>query len=92
MRCLFAGSLALEGWLEPNGEGGFIYAALFPGLLASYGPEGRLKFLVQTIDPPPFPKIKRREDGYSFADRESRYSALSLSVAGDEMSRIRNPL
>lgn len=78
-------SLALEGWLEPNGEGGFIYAALFPGLLASYGPEGRLKFLVQTIDPPPFPKIKRREDGYSFADRESRYSALSLSVAGDEI-------
>lgn len=78
-------SLALEGWLEPNGEGGFIYAALFPGLLASYAPEGRLKFLVQTIDPPPFPKIKRREDGYSFADRESRYSALSLSVAGDEI-------
>lgn len=79
-------TLALEGWLRADEEGGFVYAALFPGLLASYGPDGKLRFLVKTIDPPPFPKIKRREDGFAFADRESRYSALSLSVAGDEIS------
>jgi hypothetical protein len=74
-------SQALDGYVAPDGPGGFVYAGMFAGVLASYTRDGEPRFQVKTIDPRPLPRID--QDGEStWVDRTAEYSALSLSVSG----------
>ncbi|HEV2845773.1 MAG TPA: hypothetical protein VG477_13055, partial [Thermoanaerobaculia bacterium] len=71
---------ALDGFVEPDGPEGFVYAGMFTGVLASYTQDGKPRFLVETIDPRPLPRIMR-DSRESWVDQGADYSTLSLSVA-----------
>ena len=77
-------SLALDGWLESDGEGGFVYAGLYTGILARYGLDGRQRFLVRTIDSRPLPKIFRAGRSM-WVDPEAPLSTATLSVTGTQV-------
>lgn len=73
-------SQALDGFVEPAGPDGFVYAGMFAGLLASYTEDGKPRFLVQTVDPRPLPRIVR-DNQESWVSQGADYSTLALSVA-----------
>lgn len=72
-------SIALDGWIEPTTGGGFVYAPLYAGFIASYSKEGRPRFLVETVDPNPLPKIvKGAEAMWISGDAEIETQSLSV--------------
>ena len=77
--------LILDGWIEPDLTGAFIYASRYAGLLAAYSMRGERRFLVRMIEPPDLPKLLQDAEGRRWVDREALPSAGSLSVAGDEI-------
>jgi hypothetical protein len=74
-------SLVLDGWVEPDRSGGFVYAGLHASLLVGYGPQGRQRFATETIEPWPLPKLEENSQGVRWVDREAIPGTLSLSVA-----------
>lgn len=79
-----ASSILLEGWLEPDRQGGFVFAGLHASLVAAYDGDGNPRFLVETIEPQPLPHLKRNERGVTWVDREARRSTLALSVTAGQ--------
>ena len=84
-----ASSLALDGWLEPDGRGGFVYAGLFASVLAGYDGQGHQRFVTEILDPIPLPKLIRNDKGAKWVDREAPPSTISLSVDGGEIYALR---
>lgn len=84
-----ASSLVLDGWLEPDGRGGFVYAGLYASVLAGYDGQGKQRFLAETLDPIPLPKLIRNDQGAKWVDREAPPSTVSLSVDGGEIYVLR---
>jgi hypothetical protein len=77
--------ISLMGWLSEDDSGGFFYAALNVGLIGSYKMNGEPRFLVETIDPLPLPKVQVSSKGSKKVTDKLKVSALSLSVSGDEV-------
>ncbi|HEX3529029.1 MAG TPA: hypothetical protein VH988_18385 [Thermoanaerobaculia bacterium] len=77
--------LTLDGDVARDGTGGFVYAALHTGLLASYTLDGALRFLVQTIDRVKLPTIVTATGASRKVAAGSPFAALTVSVAGDEI-------
>ena len=74
-------AMALDGWVEPDGQGGFVYAGFYSGLLAGYDAQGRPRFYTEMLDRPPLPKMLRDAQGRSWVDREAQRAVTSLSVS-----------
>lgn len=77
--------ISLMGWLAEDDAGGFFYAALNVGLIGSYNANGEPRFLVETIDPVPLPKVQISSRGNKKIADKLKVSALSISVSGDEL-------
>ena len=77
--------LVLDGWIEPDDDGGFVYAGRYSGLLASYSLTGEQRYVVKMIDPPDLPKVIQNSEGVRWVDREALDSAVSVSVSGQEI-------
>lgn len=75
-------SLTMDGWIESDRRDGFVYAGLHAGVLAGYGLSGKARFLVETIDPKPLPKLVRGNDRI-WIDRDAAINAQSLSVTAE---------
>ena len=73
----------LDGMMAADGEGSFVYAPLYVGLLASYTIEGELRFLVQTINSgsEPLPRIIARPKGWQKLEPGSPWKSLTVHVA-----------
>ncbi len=76
-------ALALDGYIESAGKGGFVFAPRYAGLLARYKLDGSLAFLVGTIDSKPLPRLLRNEAGATWIDAEAIPNTWSLSVTGE---------
>lgn len=79
---------ALDGFLSPDGRGGFVYAGLYAGILAAYSGKGELRYLKSTIGGLAPPRLFRDAQGKRWVDREAPISALSLSVSGDAIHLV----
>jgi hypothetical protein len=77
--------ISLMGWLSEDDSDGFFYAPLNTGLIGSYKMNGESRFLVETIDPVPLPKIQISSKGNKKIADKLTVSALSISVSGDEV-------
>ena len=78
-------TLALDGYIESDGRGGFVFAPRYAGLLARYGVDSSLAFLVETVDSKPLPRLLRNEAGATWIDADARPNTWSLSVSGEEI-------
>jgi hypothetical protein len=76
-------SIALDGWIDGDREGSLYYASRSAGLIAAYGPTGRVRFLRQTIDPIPLPELELRGGARIIAPGDR--SAVSMNVDGDQI-------
>ena len=74
-------SILLDGWLEPDRDGGFAFAGLHASFLVAYDGQGNRRFLVETIAPKPLPKLQENSEGVRWVDREATPSSFSLSIA-----------
>ncbi|NJL29975.1 MAG: hypothetical protein HC897_19810 [Thermoanaerobaculia bacterium] len=72
-------AMLLDGWIEPDGQDGLVYAARYAGLVAAYDALGGLRFVAETIDRPPLPSMVK-SSGRIWVDREAPTTAFSLSV------------
>ena len=77
--------LVLDGWIKPSGDGGFVYAGHFAGILGRYDRAGRPLFLTDTINAKSLPKLVHDSKGKMWVDREADASSWSMSVDGDEI-------
>lgn len=77
-------SLALDGWVEPDGADGFVYAGLHAGLLVGYSHDGVQRFAVKTIAPTPLPKLVKTRN-FLQVDPEAALGSRSLSVSEGEI-------
>ena len=80
--------------MAADGEGSFVYAPLYIGLLASYTIEGELRFLVQTINSgsEPLPKIIARPNGRQKLEPGSPWKSRAiLSTSSRRKTGLRVP-
>ncbi len=75
-------AMALDGLIEPDGDGGFIYGARYAGLLAGYDSSGTVRFFAETVDHQGLPKLNRN-GGQTWIDRETVITIHSLSVTSE---------
>ncbi|WP_228350759.1 6-bladed beta-propeller [Rhodocaloribacter litoris] len=84
----FFSSIALAGTIDASPDGDyFVYAGLYGGRIASFSPEGMLRFYVETIDGTPFPPVvKFEEDAYTI-DRKggNRISQVIATVSPEDI-------
>ena len=78
-------ALTLDGWMVGSGGGGFIYVFAHEGLLASYSPEGALRYLRATIEAPPLPQIKVDAAGGQTFGPEAPRVTISGSLSGPDL-------
>src|SRR5690606_9767655 len=45
-----ANAMVLDGWMAPDGRGGFVYASFYAGLLAAFDAGGRPRFYTELLD------------------------------------------
>ena len=74
-------AILLDGWIVPDRGDGFVYAALYAGVLAAFGPDGQPRFYSELLDRPELPKILRDSKGLRWVDREAPVAAASLSLS-----------
>lgn len=72
-------ALTVDGWLVNAGSDAFVFLFRQASLLASYSTAGDLRFLRQTINPGPFPKIQVDSAGRQRIDPEARLASISGS-------------
>ncbi|HEX4960531.1 MAG TPA: hypothetical protein VF173_06810 [Thermoanaerobaculia bacterium] len=77
--------LTLDGDVAHDGAGGFVYVATHTGLLASYSLTGEPRFLVESIDPVPLPKLIENSGQPHRLAPGSRLAGLTVSVSGDQV-------
>lgn len=65
-------AMVLDGWIDTDQSGNLIYSGLRTGLLASYSPEGELRYFRRTIDPIPLPKLTKTARGFTRIDNSQR--------------------
>jgi hypothetical protein len=71
-------AMVLDGWVTPADDGGFIYAGYYDGLIAAYDNGGNPRFLAESLDRPPLPKIVH--DGQrAWVDRDAPMTIYGLS-------------
>ncbi|MCP4547109.1 MAG: hypothetical protein GY835_11640 [bacterium] len=78
-------SLALQGWVISDPIAGFSYTGKYASFIASYDRHGGLRFLVETIDSKPVPKIVRNSRGWKFVDKDAQINARSLSATAGKL-------
>jgi hypothetical protein len=86
--------IALDGWIEPTDGGGFVYAPLYTGFIASYTGKGELRFWRGTLRPNSLPKVVKGTQAM-WISGDAEISAQSLSVDGRKiylLSSITNGL
>lgn len=76
--------LKMDGWLAIDNNDNIYFAFSRSGLLASFSPQGKLRYLVETIDRTPPPKMIKFKGG-AHIDPKSPWAALSLSIVGSEI-------
>lgn len=74
-------AMVLDGWVAPDGGGGFVYAGFFAGVLARYDSAGRPRFYSELLGRTELPKVLRDSQGRRWIDREAPVTAASLSVS-----------
>lgn len=60
--------LAVEGWLAPMSSGGFVYAPVWLGVLASYDAEGEVRSVTRTFGFQEVPRVLVDRRGYRRID------------------------
>lgn len=92
--------IALDGWIGAAGDGAIVYVPYYFGLIASYSPSGKLKYLARTVDRVPAPTIHRSGEGDIWVDPDTRVSTknawldqgslylLSGNDAGTRFTRV----
>lgn len=78
-------TLALDGWIGQAGDGSLLYIPYYFGWIASYGPDGNLKYLRKTVDRVPSPVIHRSANGVVWVDPDTRVSAKGAWVNGNDL-------
>lgn len=82
-------AISLMGWIADDGSDNFYYAGYYPGILASYTMGGEPRYLMQTIDPKPLPRIQITPKGVKKIEHhKAEVSALSMSIAGNAIYLI----
>lgn len=74
-------AMLLDGWMAPDGHGGFVYASFYAGLLAAFDAEGRPRFFTEMLGRPELPKMLRDGEGRRWVDREAMVAATGMSVS-----------
>ncbi len=77
--------LVLDGWIDADGAGGFVYAGRYASLLGRYAMDGTQRYLRETIAPIPLPRLKSNKTGTMWVDQDAWPSAWAMSVATDEI-------
>jgi hypothetical protein len=78
--------LVLEGDIVADIENhGIIYGGRYLGIIGAYDAEGKQRFLSQTIDTVPQPKVMNFEGGMRKVKPHSARPVLSLSLLGNEL-------
>lgn len=75
--------LVLDGWLESDGEVGFVYVGRYASLIGRYGMAGEERYLRETIEPVPLPRLMSNGSGTMWVDRDAWPSTLATSVTVD---------
>jgi hypothetical protein len=78
-------ALTMDGWMVDAGSGAFIYVFVHEGLLASYSPDGRLRYLRATIEAPSLPQVRIDAAGGQTIDPEAPKSSISGSLSGRDL-------
>ncbi|MEA2603909.1 MAG: hypothetical protein QOF89_4901 [Acidobacteriota bacterium] len=78
-------ALTMDGWMVDAGSGAFIYVFIHEGLLASYSPDGRLRYLRATIEAPPLPQIRVDAAGGQTIDPDAQKSSISGSLSEKDL-------
>lgn len=79
-------ALVLDGDIVADTENhGIIYGGRYLGIIGAYDAEGKQRFLVQTIDNVPQPKVVNVEDKMRKMKPNTALPVLSLSVLGNEV-------
>lgn len=77
--------IALDGNIIGDVESrGFVYGGKYMGVMAGYGVDGAQRFVVQTIDAPPPPKVLDVGGKRKIKPNGTR-AILSMSIAGDKL-------
>ena len=74
-------AMLLDGWMAPDGRGGFAYVSFYAGLLAAFDAEGRPRFYTELLDRPELPKVLKDSEGRRWVDQEAMVAATGLSVS-----------
>lgn len=72
-------AMVLDGWIDTDHSGNLIYSGLRSGLIASYSPQGELRYFRRTIDPIPLPKLIKTAKGFTRVDNTQR-ATQSISI------------
>ena len=81
-------SILMDGWLAIGNDNTLYFAFLRAGLLASYSPNGDLRFFVKTMDPIPLPKVQVLTKGEWSAIRVDPNAPLATLSMNVEDSKI----
>ena len=87
----FFSSIALAGTIgvSPD-EDYFVYVGLYGGRMASFSPDGSLRFYVETIDGAPFPPVVKVEnDAYKISRRGEKVSQVLATLTREEIYIVR---
>lgn len=77
--------IALDGNIIGDTEGrGFVYGGRYMGVMAGYGADGAQRFVVQTVDAPPPPKVLDVAGKRKIKPNGTR-AILSMSIVGDKL-------
>lgn len=78
-------SICLDGWVVVGAGDVFVYVALYAGIIASYDRDGKLRFLVGTIDGPTLPAIEVTSLGSRRLPLSTPRSAECISVTSEKI-------
>jgi len=77
----------VDGSLAADPDGGIVYAPRYVGLLARFDAGGKLRYLVQTLEPVG-PPVLIREKGRLRGDPASPKASLAIQVVGDSILAV----
>lgn len=77
-------SLVLDGFVEEDPSGGFVFGGSVSPFLAGWSFDGQRRFLVEVVDSFPIPAI-RQDSEKMWIDRDARHSTVTLNVVGEEI-------
>jgi hypothetical protein len=78
-------AFALDGWIEADGVGGFVYAGIHSGFIAAYNDHSKLRYIRKTIDGLGLPKLNENSRGRIWVDPDWPRSARGLSITDDKI-------